>query len=169
MRKNIPDSLIKKSFSYNPETGVVCWRRSPARCIKPGQRAGRVTEFGYRYITIQGKSLPEHHIVWFLHYGKWPKDQIDHINHDRADNSIKNLREADQLRNSKNMKMNKNNKTGIMGVHFDQTKQKYIARIGGGPGKWIENLGRSEDFFEACCLRKAAENKYGYHKNHGKK
>jgi len=29
-------------------------------------------------------------------------------------------------------------------------------------------LGLFESFFEACCVRKSAENKYGFHENHGK-
>ena len=30
------------------------------------------------------------------------------------------------------------------------------------------HLGVFSDFFEAVCCRKSAENKHGYHKNHGK-
>lgn len=46
---------------------------------------------------------------------------------------------------------------------------KDLIRIHGGTGSKINRnyLGRFFDFFEACCVRKSAEIKLNYHKNHG--
>ena len=63
-------------------------------------------------VVIGKRSFMAHHIIWAIHYKKWPKNQLDHINHIRDDNRIDNLREATVQENCKNRALNKRNKTG---------------------------------------------------------
>lgn len=69
------------------------------------------------------------HIVWALHRGEYPSDQIDHRDHDSLNDRIENLRVATQSQNMANTRRLKSNKTGYKGVHFKKDKNKYVARI----------------------------------------
>lgn len=68
------------------------------------------------------------HIIWVVHYGKWPDNFIDHINHDRKDRRIVNLREADYNQNCWNrMERNMNGKGVYHGS--DSTLRPWKAQI----------------------------------------
>lgn len=55
-------------------------------------------------------------MIWLVHFGEWPSDQIDHANGDGADNRIANLRLATATLNQANKGLQKNNTTGFKGV-----------------------------------------------------
>ena len=42
-------------------------------------------------------------MAWFLTYGRWPQNTIDHINRVKTDNRLLNLRDVSQEANSRNM------------------------------------------------------------------
>lgn len=71
-----------------------------------GKPAGRKELNGYISIHMRyrGERLQfqAHRVVWFLHYGEWPRNHIDHINRIRADNRIENLRDVLPVENVKN-------------------------------------------------------------------
>ena len=113
-----------------------------------------------------GKGYLLHRVIWLIETGEWPK-QIDHINGDPADNRWTNLRNVENTRNMRNKAMFKNNTSGIMGVCWGKKGKRWYSTIY-DKGK-IVPLYWGLDFFEACCRRKSAELKYGYHKNHGKR
>lgn len=117
-------------LSYDSESGVVSWAVRPGRKMKIGQRAGyRKKDKGYRYIVIDGLAFFEHRLCWFLFYGVWPNDEIDHINHMRDDNRISNLRECSRSENEQNSRMRKNNTSGYQGVTWSHREQKWSAQI----------------------------------------
>jgi hypothetical protein len=80
--------------------GVPCWRRTQ----KPVR--GFVDGDGYRrFILTVGKrryNFSLHRVVWLLHNGAWPTQQIDHINRDKSDNRIENLRDVSAAINGMN-------------------------------------------------------------------
>lgn len=55
--------------------------------------------------------------------------EIDHINGDGLDNRRKNLRLCSRSQNAKNRKKNINSTSGVKGVHFSKSHNKWIARI----------------------------------------
>jgi len=60
----------------------------------------------YRIIWLNGTHVDEHHIVFALHHGRWPRLheglEIDHINRNPLDNRIENLREVTTSQNAFN-------------------------------------------------------------------
>lgn len=126
----------------------------------------RLNDKGYLRIFFNGKDYFAHRVAWFLYYGVWPVNQIDHINQIKTDNRIDNLREVSNEENCKNQTLRKTNKSGRIGVYFDNQHKKWRASIRFN-NKTV-HLGLSKNIEEIINLRKDAEIKYGYHKNHGR-
>lgn len=122
---------------------------------------------GYNRLKIDGVLYYEHRLVWLFHYGRWPEGEIDHINGKRADNRIENLREATRVQQNRNMKLFCQNTSGHTGVSWSKHAKKWYARIRVSVGR-DKNLGYFSDINDAIAARKAAEQKYGYHPNHGR-
>lgn len=83
--------------------------------------------------------------------------EIDHKNHKKYDNRRNNLRTVSHQINMMNQKIYSNNTSGITGVSFDKSKNKWIAYI-------TENKKRHQksfdDFNSAKLQRKIWEEKY---------
>ena len=118
-------------FDYNPETGVVVWKISPANCVKAGDEVGSINNEGYRQTKVKRKCCKVHRLAWFLTHGVWPTAQIDHINGNRSDNRICNLREATNMENIQNLRKARsdNLSTGILGVHIDPKSGRFKGKI----------------------------------------
>lgn len=151
------EDQVASLFRYDPETGYLYWV-APGRGRIKKKPAGTKLSTGYVGVVIGPKRYLAHRIAWFLHYGRWPKDQIDHINGDKTDNRIANLREATNSQNGKNLKLSARNTSGVSGVHFDRWSERWRAVIK-VEGKNI-CLGRWADKSAAIAARKAAEAKY---------
>lgn len=147
----------RDGFKYDSETGIVEDSGGPLR--------GRTG--GYLTATFKGKTVPAHRLIWWLVRGKFPKNSIDHINGIRDDNRLCNLRLATHADQAKNQGRRSDNTTGATGVVWFKDRRKWVARIT-VKGKNI-NLGYFKDFGEACATRRLAEDKYGFHNNHGSK
>lgn len=83
--------------------------------------------------------------------------QIDRIDNDKGYHPD-NCRFITNAENSRNKGVRKGNKYGISGVGKDKRCNKFYAEIT-RDGK-RKSLGYFFDFFEACCARKSAENRY---------
>lgn len=54
---------------------------------------------------------------------------VDHINRNRADNRKENLRCCTRFENNLNRGKRSTNKSGVIGVHYDKKRNKWIANI----------------------------------------
>ena len=117
-------------LNYNPNTGLFIWLISTARRIKVGDIAGSLNNRGYITIIINGKSYKAHRLAFLYMTGNWPKDQVDHINMIKSDNRWNNLREANTSQNKGNSLKHNDNKSGVKGVYWNKTINKWCAQIG---------------------------------------
>lgn len=160
------DPDIKKYLRYDAETGKIFWKLNKGSSGKAGNEAGGQNN-GYLTIKLNRKSYKAHRIAWLLTYGSWPEDQIDHINGNGLDNRLENLRAVSKGENLRNQKIPKNNTSGTLGVSFDKRYKSYLASIQiNGKSKY---LGLFKNKEEAIAARAAANIKYNFHENHGRK
>lgn len=175
MTKDLADKLL----SYNPDTGVFTWKHrsrdmfstDKGFAVWNGRRSGKeagcvhkANEKSYIRIGILGKDYYAHRIAILMVTGEMPKE-VDHRNGNGMDNRLSNLKPMSHIQNMRNQKLRKTNRSGVPGVFQCKTSFAYSVAI--KVNYKSINLGTTRDFFEACCLRKSAENKHGFAKNHG--
>jgi hypothetical protein len=86
-----------------PES-VFYWRFGNGRAVKAESKAGTLHKKGYTQIKINGNRFMAHRLVWFVTYGKFPDNFIDHIDGNPSNNKIENLRDVTQKVNGQNQK-----------------------------------------------------------------
>lgn len=177
----VTQKQIQQLLHYDPDTGIFTWRERDISLFDKDwigrgwntKYAGKITgtKFknpdGKRYLVISifNKSYLAHRLAWLYMTGSFPDELIDHINGNGRDNRWVNLREVSTLENNRNMRKAVDNKSGITGVSYCKRDKLHVAYIN-VKGKHI-SLGWFKDFFDACCVRKSAEYKLGFHQNHG--
>jgi hypothetical protein len=161
----ITQAELKKLLDYNSETGVFTWKVSPARQVFSGDIAGTKRKDGYIQIKVKNKLILSHRLAWIYMYGYLPK-YIDHINGQRDDNRIINIRKVSNQQNSLNSKISKNNTSGIKGVYWDKSRNKWTVRLSiDGKCKFFK---RFDDIDLAKLVIEEVRNKYhGKYANHG--
>lgn len=179
MAKEYPIEELRKLIHHEPDTGKLFWKHRDVSMFSHTQmpfhyyylwnkkyankEIGPNTR-GYIRISLFGRKYQAHRVIWALHYGEWPKDQIDHINGVKSDNSIVNLRVVTDAENRKNMPLRSDNKSGVSGVRH--RKNCWITEI--VVNRKNIHIGCFENFEDAVAARKAAEIQYGFHENHGR-
>jgi len=176
---------LRTLVSYDPATGTLTWLpRRPGHfrgSQKVSARAAAawntryagtpalasIERSGYGHGDLMGERYKAHRVAWALHYGSWPDLPIDHINGNPADNRIENLRQATGSENMRNQRISSANKSGVTGVCWAAHRDKWSAQIK-MDGRKI-HLGLFTSLDEAAAARKAAERRYGFHPNHGRK
>jgi hypothetical protein len=168
-------------FNYDPVSGVLIWReRSPSDfktllayesfvANRMGQPAGGIDAQGYRRVTIGNSLFLQHKLIWQMAFDevpKYPDSEIDHINGDRADNRLSNLRKVTKSDNQRNGSLRRNNASGVNGVNWVASKQRWLARIWDGPHH--RYLGQFKNLEDARQARVRAERELEYHPGHGK-
>ena len=180
MTNELSASTIRSLLTYDTETGRLFWRKRDIAlfggdlraCASwnarfAGKQAFTATNnHGYKVGSIWGRIFTAHRVIWALHYGDWPSNQIDHQNGKRNDNRLSNLCLADNSKNHKNQKRPSTNKTGVIGVHMDRRWGTWRAEIFDNGKRHY--LGSFRDMESAVAARKKAEAKMGYHANHGR-
>jgi len=161
----ITQEYLKNNFKYCQEKGALIRIKKTSNRVKIGDIAGSNSN-GYISISIYGIHRMAHRLIWLYIYGEWPSGQIDHINHNTIDNRIENLRIVTNRENGLNHSLGKRNKSGFTGVFWRKEINKWSARI--KTEKSYESLGVFDDWFDAVCARISANNKHGYHENHGR-
>lgn len=148
-------------FSYDPQTGSLVWIKPTSNRIKVGDSVGcKKTISGHIVTQVDGVRCAAHQIAWLLTFGVWPISIVDHINGNPSDNRIANLRLATFRQNLCNSKRPKHNKSGVKGVYWDASRQRWHAQIQVyGRSK---SLGRFVNIDEAAdAYRKAATQEFG--------
>ena len=175
-RTDFTQEYLKECIRYEPDTGLIYWLNRPRTHFKSdrafsswnkkysGKLAGN-NRGKYIGITLTHRHFPAHRIVWCYIYGEWPKGEVGHIKRNKKDNRQENLRDVARRDNSKNLKPDHRNKSGILGVSYRTGNNKWYVQIGGHPSI---GLGFYDHLFEAACARRSAENRLGYHPNHGR-
>ena len=170
--KDLPSiEYLHKRLRYEPETGKLFWRDCDEmskswRTRWAGNEAFTcANSCGYRQGRIDGVSFTAHRVMWAIHYGEWPSDQIDHINGVRTDNSISNLRVVTNQENGRNKSMRSDNTSGVCGVCWHKGVGKWQARIMiDGRSK---HLGFFITFDAAVAARAEASRRCGFTDRHG--
>ena len=159
---------LKELFWYDSANGnFIRLRTAPNKRYKKGEIAGHTDSKGYTIIGFDRKRYKAHRLAWLYNYGEWPASDIDHINGQPADNRMANLRLATKRSNALNRGRGARNKSGVVGVHFDNSKSVHRWRaVITAQGKKV-HLGHFDHLDDAIDARKAAEKKYGSHPNHG--
>ena len=147
--------MFKQYFEYRDGELYYKDKTSPFSRIVIGDKAGHIGAGGYFRVQLFGKKYLVHRIIWEMFNGEIPKGlQIDHINGIRDDNRIDNLRLVTNGQNQLNARLKLSNKIGIKGV-YKSSKNTWAVWCG-------KVRDYSDDFFNACCLRKSWESKNEY-------
>ena len=169
---------LRSILDYDPVTGVFIWRERPLahfRTIRagkiwngafPGTVAGTLTHHGYRQVNIGTKLYKASRLAWLYMTGQWPSEVIDHIDGNRSNDAFCNLRDVRLIENCRNQKTPSHNTSGICGVSWVASRNKWLATI--KVRGIAKNLGRFAAKDDAIAARKAAEAVYGFHPNHGR-
>lgn len=107
------------------------WKVKPSNNVDIAKPAGRKSKRGYQQITLtvdQGERLwMAHRVTYFLHYGVWPTQILDHKDRDTLNNDPENLRLATASTNQQNTIAQVNNILGVKGVQ--KQNLRYIAHL----------------------------------------
>lgn len=114
------ETSITERLRYDSETGVLWWKAGNFA----GRPAGATQTGGYLQVSVDGRRMLAHRIAWFLFYGTWPSETIDHINGNTSDNRIANLRDLPRRGNQQNVTKRKDNTSGFLGVSAFRGKWK---------------------------------------------
>jgi len=164
--KELTVERLRERVNYDANTGIMTLKTKPIKGGRTpiGGAMGSVHPKGYLYLNLDGRRYLVHRLVWMYVYGEWP-DSVDHINHVRSDNRLANLRNIPGHENQKNMKLGAKNASGVPGISWSATRNKWEVYITSKRNR--VSLGRFADFFEAVCTRKSAELALNFHPNHG--
>tara|TARA_R110000868_G_C10667726_1_gene746321 strand:+ start:213 stop:728 length:516 start_codon:yes stop_codon:yes gene_type:complete len=129
--KHLTKEEVTKVISYNPETGEFMRLVGTGKGAKKGTiTKGSIDKSnGYLCLSVCGVQFYSHRLAWFLTYGNWPTQTIDHINRDRADNRISNLRDVSYSDNNLNMGIRSSNTSDCQGVSWHGKGKKWLAQI----------------------------------------
>lgn len=112
---------INKRYEYRGDGFYVKTKYS--NMVEVGERAGSITDKGYRLLFFRGRRIKEHHLVWILFHGRAHVGELDHKNGVRDDNRIDNLREVSRRVNIWNRHTPAaHNPHGLVGVEWCRGK-----------------------------------------------
>ncbi len=136
---------LREYLDYDPETGVLRWRKSAGNRAKAGAIAGCIgwpkRGVAYWKIVFRKRQMWAHRVAFALHYGRWPEPQCDHIDGNGLNNRADNLRECSRSQNGMNKSALRTNKSSIKGVyrHGDGYVAS-VALLGKRYSKWFRRI-----------------------------
>jgi hypothetical protein len=134
---------LREYLDYDPETGVLRWKKSLGQRARVGQITGSTNGRGYSQLQFNKTNLAAHRVAFALYYGRWPTPCCDHINCVKTDNRIVNLRECSAIANAHNAGIRRDNKTGVKGVR--RNGSGYTASVSINGAKHRKYFRRLED------------------------
>jgi len=142
------------------ETGEI--ERTHPKNAKVIRTFGSLSGSGYFQITVKGKKLQTHQVIFEAFNGKIPKGmQVDHIDGDKQNNCIDNLRALTRLDNSRaKRKKNASASSKYRGVSWFKAGGRWRVTIQ-VCGKSV-HLGYFESEVEAAMAYDAGAIRYGY-------
>jgi len=148
-------------MSYDPNQGIITWKKKPSTNVSVGSIAGKLLPTGYRHIRFKQKSWYAHRLAWYIHTGMDPIGwTVDHINRNKDDNRFENLRLACQYEQNGNTNLRSDNTSGIKGVTWAKARKKWEAKIHRQSKTYM--LGRFQTQEEAAvAYQKAAKDYFG--------
>ena len=157
-----PLEELKEHFDYNPDTGIIIWKKTTKPHMKVGAEAGSLNvrpKTSYRLIQLNHSKYKAHRLAYYMYHGIDPAEkQIDHIDGNGLNNKINNLRLATHSDNGKNRNLNKNNTSGVTGVIWGKQRGRWRAQIKlNGKFKFLGHYSNIQDAIQA---RKEGEKKY---------
>lgn len=153
--------LFRSYFYYNSETGLLY------KQLDRDNSLGYKGNAGYLKYSWKQENHRVHRLIWIYMNGDILSDyEIDHRNGNRLDNRISNLRLASRTDNNRNARIRVDNTSGIKGVSWNKTKDKWGVQI--SVNREIIRLGFYDTLQEAETVIKEARLKYhGEFSNHG--
>jgi len=158
-----PLEVLKEHFDYNPDTGIIIWKKTTNQRIKVGEEAGCLNvmtkNLVYRRIKFNYFNYKAHRLAYYMYHGIDPRNNdIDHEDRNGLNNKINNLRLATRSDNCKNRSIAENNTSGVTGVTWNKKRRKWATQIKmNGKQKYLGYFVNKEDAIQA---RKEAEKKY---------
>ena len=123
---------LRDYLAYDPVTGVFRRKKITTNVVSVGEEVNSKNAEGYLRTKLLGKEYKLHRLAWLLHYGEWPKGEIDHINGIKDDNRICNLRDVSRIENELNKRCpRKDNVSGFTGVSVFGERFQSKIRING--------------------------------------
>lgn len=124
--RQLTQEYLQELFEYRD--GELYWKLSTNRRRIQNKKAGTIRPDGYKVVFIDKKNYLAHRVI-FLHQRGFLPECLDHIDNNPSNNLIENLRPATRSQNMQNKKLHKNNTTGVKGVYFVTSRNKWYARI----------------------------------------
>lgn len=157
---------LKELLYYSPQFGIFVWKVNKGSRAKAGAIAGCFNKAtGYVVMVVDNCMEPAHRAAFIYMTGKPPPEHTDHINGVRDDNRWCNLRAVTPSVNHKNRRIHKDNKSGFIGVCWLKKLGRWQAQI--RVNYKTISLGLHDNKEDAIAARIAANEKYGFHENHG--
>ena len=158
----LSQETLKRLIHYDPITGYFTHRTQTGRHLC-GDRAEfkALTNSGLR-INILGKKYEPNRLAFLYMEGSLPEDSVwvDHEDTNRLNNAWLNLRKCTVAQNNHNAGLRCDNTSGIKGVVWVATRQKWQAQV---------YLGRKHHYFGMFSDKEEARQavQKGRHKLHG--
>ena len=151
---NNDNCTAKTEFSATKTMAYSSWQGMKNRCYNINNP--HYKDYGARGIVVCDRWLNSF-CLFFVDMGERPKNlSIDRIDNDKG-YSPENCRWATRSQQNHNQRTRKANKTGVTGVWFDKKYKNWQVQI--KINKKRIRLGIHNNFLDACCARKSAENR----------